>query len=64
MLVADANRRLSAQIALANMREAISHITSETSLAPIPGPLDLPDTLEEKLTAVDSFAFEYMSTLG
>ena len=38
MLVADANRRTSAQIMLEDMREAISHITSETSFESIPGP--------------------------
>jgi hypothetical protein len=64
MLVADANRRTSAQIALEDMREAISHITSETSFESIPGPLDIPDSLHEKLAAVNSFALEYMSKSG
>jgi hypothetical protein len=61
MLVADANQRLSAQTALEDMHEAISHITLETSLASIPGPLDLPDSLDGKLAAVNSFALEYTS---
>jgi len=64
MLVADANQRTSAQIALEDMREAISRITSETSLESIPGPLDIPDSLDEKLAAVNSFALEYMSKSG
>ena len=64
MLVADANQRTSAQIALEDMREAISRITSETSLESIPGPLDIPDFLDEKLAAVNSFALEYMSKSG
>jgi len=59
--VADVNKHLSAQAALEDMREAISHITLETSLASIPGPLDLPDSLDEKMAAVNSFALEYMS---
>jgi hypothetical protein len=64
VLVTDANQRLSAQIALEHMREAISHIILETSLAPIPGPLYLPDALKQKLDAVNSFALEYMSKSG
>jgi len=59
--MADANQRLSAQTAMEDMREAISHITLETSLTLIPGPLDLPDSLDEKLAAVHYFALEYMS---
>lgn len=38
-----------------------SHISSETFLISIPGSLDLPDSLDEKLVAAHSFSLEYMS---
>lgn len=61
MLAADADWRLSARIVLEDMREAISHISLETSLASIPGPLDLPDSMDEKQAVVNYFSLEYVS---